>query len=178
MSKWSRSGLTVLFKYRMETYHRNEPTCNSSGNTQPQLPQLTEPLWTDPGLKSGIDVRKPISHFKKKKKSSRQVMNHRIFCQSPCKQEKNCHQFCLTGAVYFSTTCLLLLQGTEATDDHLPGCSAGEGPVSNVAVWPVLRAGGVRHFQSGHWRLLPIHASVHESLCWQDRHVSFYCYRC
>ena len=28
-------------------------TVNSqSGNSQPQLSQLTEPLWTDPGLKS------------------------------------------------------------------------------------------------------------------------------
>ena len=29
--------------------------------TQPQSPQLAEPLWTDPGLKSGISVRKLIS---------------------------------------------------------------------------------------------------------------------
>ena len=27
--------------------------------------QLTEPLWTDPGLKSGIGVRKLISTLKK-----------------------------------------------------------------------------------------------------------------
>ena len=32
----------------------NELTSNSSGNTWPQLFQLAEPLWTDPGLKSGI----------------------------------------------------------------------------------------------------------------------------
>ena len=34
----------------------NELTCNSSGSTQPQLSQLAEPLWTDPGVKSGISV--------------------------------------------------------------------------------------------------------------------------
>ena len=38
----------------------NELTCNSSGNTWSQLSQLTEPLWTDPGLKSGISLRKLI----------------------------------------------------------------------------------------------------------------------
>ena len=40
---------------------------NSSGNTWPQTPQLAEPLWTDPGVKSGISVRKLISTLKKKR---------------------------------------------------------------------------------------------------------------
>ena len=31
----------------------NELTRNSSGNSWPQSSQLAEPLWTDPGLKSG-----------------------------------------------------------------------------------------------------------------------------
>ena len=39
----------------------NELTCNSSGNTRLQSSQLTEPLWTDPGLKSGISLRELIS---------------------------------------------------------------------------------------------------------------------
>ena len=34
----------------------NELTRNSSGNTLLQSSQLSEPLWTDPGLKSGISV--------------------------------------------------------------------------------------------------------------------------
>ena len=34
-----------------ESTRENELTHNSSGNTWPQLSQLTEPLWTDPGLK-------------------------------------------------------------------------------------------------------------------------------
>ena len=33
-----------------------ELTRNSPGNTRPQSSQLAEPLWTDPGLKSGISV--------------------------------------------------------------------------------------------------------------------------
>ena len=45
----------------------NELTRNSSGNTRLQPSQLAEPLWTDPGLKSGISVRKLISTKKKKK---------------------------------------------------------------------------------------------------------------
>ena len=39
-----------------------------SGNIRPQLSQLAEPLWTDPGVKSGISVCELISTKKKKKK--------------------------------------------------------------------------------------------------------------
>ena len=45
----------------------NELTHNSSGNTQPQSSQLAEPLWTDPGLKSGICVCEESSNKKIKK---------------------------------------------------------------------------------------------------------------
>ena len=48
----------------------NELTRNLSGNTQLHSSQLTEPLWTDPGLKSGIKVGKLISTSKKKSKSA------------------------------------------------------------------------------------------------------------
>ena len=44
----------------------NELTRNSSGNAQLKSSQLTEPLWADPGLKSGISVCKLISTVKKK----------------------------------------------------------------------------------------------------------------
>ena len=44
----------------------NEFTCNLSGNIQSQSSQLAEPLWTDPGLESGISVCKLISTLKKK----------------------------------------------------------------------------------------------------------------
>ena len=55
----------------------NELTRNSSGNTRSQSSQLAQPLWTDPGLKSGISVRelyiyKPrytTYQFKKKKQN-------------------------------------------------------------------------------------------------------------
>ena len=48
----------------------NELTRDSSLNTRSQSSQLAEPLWTDPGLKSEISVRKLISTLKKKKKSA------------------------------------------------------------------------------------------------------------
>ena len=48
----------------------NKLTRNSSGNILPQLSQLAEPLWTDPGLKSGITVPDLIFSLKKKKKKS------------------------------------------------------------------------------------------------------------
>ena len=45
----------------------NELTRNLSGNNRPQSSQLAEPLWTDPGIKSGIDVRELIFTKKKEK---------------------------------------------------------------------------------------------------------------
>ena len=44
----------------------NDCTYNPSGHTLPQSSQLTEPLWTDPNLRSGISVHNLISTFKKK----------------------------------------------------------------------------------------------------------------
>ena len=41
----------------------NEIICNLSGKTRPQSSQLAEPLWTDPGLESGISLRELISTF-------------------------------------------------------------------------------------------------------------------
>ena len=52
----------------------NELTRNLSGNTQSQSSQLTEPLWTGPGLKSGISLHELIS-TKKKKRKKEQVGN-------------------------------------------------------------------------------------------------------
>ena len=51
----------MLSMHSVGTYRGNELTCNSSGNSQPQLSQLAEPLWTDPGIRSGICVCKLIS---------------------------------------------------------------------------------------------------------------------
>ena len=57
LTQHSISGLTVLPRHSVATYQGNELTHNFlSGNTQPQLPQVVEPLWTDPGVKSGISV--------------------------------------------------------------------------------------------------------------------------
>ena len=39
----------------------NKLTRNLTGSIQPQLSQLAEPLWTDPGIKSGISVHELIS---------------------------------------------------------------------------------------------------------------------
>ena len=52
---------------------RHELTYNFSGNTQPQSSQLAEPLWTDPGLKSGIRVHERISSEKKKWKKAQAI---------------------------------------------------------------------------------------------------------
>ena len=61
----------------------NEFSRNLLGSTQPQLSQLTELLWTEPGLKSGISVHELISIQKKKK--CRWAMNGQTFSPNPCK---------------------------------------------------------------------------------------------
>ena len=67
----------------------NELTRNSSGNTRLQSSQLAEPLWTDPGLKSGISLHELISTFEKKKRW--RGMNYRTFSQNPRTRGKSQH---------------------------------------------------------------------------------------
>ena len=57
----------MLSRHSVGIYQGKELSHNSSRNTRPQSSQLAEPLWTDPGLKSVICVRKLISTLKKKK---------------------------------------------------------------------------------------------------------------
>ena len=52
LSQRSWSGLTVLIRDSVGTYQGNNFSHNLPGNTLPQLSQLSEPLWTDPSLKS------------------------------------------------------------------------------------------------------------------------------
>ena len=51
------SGLTLLFRHSLETHQGNELACNSSGHPCSQSSQLAEPLWTNPGLKSGTNAQ-------------------------------------------------------------------------------------------------------------------------
>ena len=59
----------VAVKAKCGNLSGNKLTCNLSGNIQSQSSQLAEPLWTDPGLKSGISVRK-LTSIKEKKKNA------------------------------------------------------------------------------------------------------------
>ena len=63
-----------------------EVTCNLSGNTRPQSSQLAEPLWTDPGLKSGICVRKLIFTLKKLKAQTRYEWSSILPKSSPARK--------------------------------------------------------------------------------------------
>ena len=69
-----------------------------------QSSQLAEPLWTDPGVKSGISVRKLISTLKKKK--HRQGMNGRTSSEKPCNRGKrHPNHVYLLEINYLSTIC-------------------------------------------------------------------------
>ena len=58
----------LVSRHSVGTLSANELTRNSSGNTRPQSSQLAKQLWTNPGVKSGISVRKLISTLKKEEK--------------------------------------------------------------------------------------------------------------
>ena len=67
IAKWcivlqrSWSGLTMpLSKHNEGIYQEASSHATRQGHTRPQSSQLAEPLWNDPGLKSGISVRKLI----------------------------------------------------------------------------------------------------------------------
>ena len=65
----SRGGLIMLaVQAWCGNLSGNELTRNSSGNTRPQSSQLAKPLWTDPSIKCGINVRELISTSHKKQK--------------------------------------------------------------------------------------------------------------
>ena len=50
-----------LSRRSVETYTENELVRNLSRNIRAQSSQLSEQLWTDPGIKSEISVRDLIS---------------------------------------------------------------------------------------------------------------------
>ena len=58
-----------LSRHGVETYQETSSHATRQG-TLGQSSQLAEPLWTDPGLKSGISVCDLISTKKKEKKKS------------------------------------------------------------------------------------------------------------
>ena len=88
----SRSGLTnAAVRAECGNLSGNELTRNLSANIRPRSSQLAEPLWTDPGIKSGISACEVISTLKKKKKR-RWGMNSRTFSQNPRNRGKSHHR--------------------------------------------------------------------------------------
>ena len=79
---------------------RNELTRNLSGNIWPQSSQLAEPLWTEFGIQSGINVSELISRLKKtKQKRLGWGMNGRTFSPNFCKGGKS-HHHLIDGSRY------------------------------------------------------------------------------
>ena len=53
--KWEWAGYAAVLAY-CGNLSRNKLTCNLSWNIWPRSSQLAEPLWSDPGIKSGISA--------------------------------------------------------------------------------------------------------------------------
>ena len=75
----------MLSKHTVAAKNRNELICNSSGNARSQLSQLPEPLWTDPGIKSGIRECKLISTGKANNNNNNKSTNGKWFVEPSLK---------------------------------------------------------------------------------------------
>ena len=94
LTRRSRSGRTMpLCRHIVGTYPETSLHATRQGKfTQPQSSQLADPLWTDPGLRSGISMRDLISTLKKeRKKNRRRGMNCRAFSPNPRTRGKSHH---------------------------------------------------------------------------------------
>ena len=114
MTQRSQIGLTVP----CGSLSGNELTPNLSGSISPQLSQLDEPVWTDPGIKSGISVRGLI-YFSKEKKKKAQAGNEwsNILLKILASEEKATTsplRYCPTG-IFFKCT----IQVTCLEESHL-----------------------------------------------------------
>ena len=81
----------MLSRDSVGTYQGIKLTHNLSGNDWQQSSQLAEPLWTDPGIKSGISVCELISNSQQHQKC-RQGMNGWKLSPNPHKGEKSHHR--------------------------------------------------------------------------------------
>ena len=83
LTQQSRCGLTMLWsRHSVETYPgtRSHATCQGTlGHSH----QLAGPLWTDPGVKSGISLCELISTSKKKKGKRKSAGGERMSEHSP-----------------------------------------------------------------------------------------------
>ena len=66
-----------LRRHSVGTYQdmSSHTTCQGTTYSRPQLSQLAEPLWTGPGLKSGISVCDLLQKKKKKKQAENELSN-------------------------------------------------------------------------------------------------------
>ena len=107
----------------------NELTRSWSGNTRPQSSQLVEPLWTDPGLKSGVSVHELISTLRRRKKAQagRELSNN---LPNPRTRGKSHHRAWVHWDLDKAGTvlCVKQLENSTIYDVFLPGdCSGSEG---------------------------------------------------
>ena len=81
-----------LSRHGVETYQETSSHATRQG-TLGQSSQLAEPLWTDPGLVSGISLHELISTFKKK---SIRGMNCQTFSENTRTRGKSHHHHVVT----------------------------------------------------------------------------------
>ena len=76
LTQRSRSGLTLpLSRHSVVTYPETSSHATCQGTFDHSQSRLAKPLWTDPGLKSGISLRELISTLKNKAQAGNKLSN-------------------------------------------------------------------------------------------------------
>ena len=77
LAQRSQNGLTMpLSRHSVGSYQETSSHVTRKGTLGHSRLRLAEPLWTDPGLKSGISIRELISTLKKKNAGKERIVEH------------------------------------------------------------------------------------------------------
>ena len=76
LAQRSQNGLTMpLSRHSVGSYQETSSHVTRKGTLGHSRLRLAEPLWTEPGLKSGISIRELISTLKKKTQARNELSN-------------------------------------------------------------------------------------------------------
>ena len=104
---------------------------------QPQSTQLAEPLWTDPGLKSGIGECELISTLKKRKKSAIIEPPPRIVTSGEKASTTAIPSVAPGVCLLFPQLCIptALLYGPTSLNTSPTFCAVGTQSCGNIELW-------------------------------------------
>ena len=186
----SRNELTLLWRYSVGTYQENELICNLLGSARPQSSQLAEPLWTDPGLKSGISVLElsPLKNNNKKTKqkntggdwfiinllprsSDTRKRHHRAKCTLTLQDAWQSWAACVVTGSIVRTLCSPMKMIRNSPTFHWE-ISLTDNPDSNTnhatASWPYLTSKSCLNARENSYVMHPVFQKLPQHCLWNS----------